>query len=152
MNQGDNWIFLGVALGVMWLAQFGLSYLQMKRYYGRVAKLRRTGLCATGMSGDRLRTRAYVVLVLDESRRVKNAENLSGITVFASLKPVPQLLGLHIHDITPESAPPKGVSGKLWTAFCSAADHLRAHLAKSAVPAPESTGTPDTQEALIQPS
>lgn len=152
MSQGDNWIFLGIALGVMWLAQFGLSYLQMQRYYGRVAKLRRTGLCATGMSGDRLRTRAYVVLVLDESRRVKTAEKLSGITVFASLRPVPQMTGLHLQDITPEAAPPKGVSGKLWTAFCSAAEHLRAHLAKSAIVEPATTGTPNPQEALIQSS
>lgn len=129
-NTGENWVGLGIALGVMWLAQFGLSFLQMRRYYGRISKLRKTGLTATGMSGNRVRTRTYVVLVLDEDLKVKTAEQLSGITVFASLKPIKQLIGLHVDDVWEGGEIPKSVGKNVWSAACAAAQYLRDHLDK----------------------
>lgn len=129
-NNGENWVVLGIALGVMWLLQFGLSFMQMRRYYGRIAKLRKTGLTATGMSGNRVRTRTYVVLVLDEGLNVKTAEQLSGITVFASLKPIKQMIGLHVDDIWAGGEIPKGVGKNVWGAACAAAQYLRDHLDK----------------------
>ncbi|MBX7214188.1 MAG: transcriptional regulator GutM [Thermoflexales bacterium] len=137
MNNGTGDLgWLVVALIVMWLVQFGLSYLQMRRYYGRLSVLRREGPTATGMSGNRLNTRAYGVLTLDRTTRlIKRAEQLSGFTVFASLKPVPALVGLPLDAVTLSQSTPRGISGKQWKAFCAAADFLRKQAETSATAA-----------------
>lgn len=126
---------------VMWLLQFFMSFLQMRRYYGRLSALKREGPTATGMTGNRLNTRTYGVLTLNKAdNTIRRAEQLSGFTVFSSLRPVKALVGMPLDAFIPGQKAPRGVSGKQWKAFCVAAEYLRKHV--------EATAQADAKPAL----
>jgi DNA-binding transcriptional regulator of glucitol operon len=111
-------------LAVMWIIQFGLTYFQMRRFYGRMVQLKRNGLTAVGLCGNQYKGRTYAVLTIDEDNRVIHAESFGGWTVFATLKPVPEMQGMTLDDIlaNPADLP---VSNKLQTAFSNAATDLK---------------------------
>lgn len=121
----DNFTWLLFGLVVMWLFQFGLAYLQMRRFYGRLVILRRNGLTAVGMCGNQYKGRAYAVLTINDHNQVINAEKFAGWTVFANLKPVPALVGLPLDEIL-DGDTNLPVSKKLRTAFVNAAKDLKA--------------------------
>lgn len=93
-----------IAFLLAWVIQFGMTYFQMQRYYKRIRELRREGPTATGMSGSMYKRRVYGVLVFDKGEKILHAEQFSGWTVFAGLKPVKELEGLSIKDIMDENA------------------------------------------------
>lgn len=113
-------------LAAAWVLQLGLSLWQTRRFYRRLSILRRAGRTAVGMEGSIYRRRAYAVLVVDERDRIVHAEQLSGWTVFARLRPVPQLVGLDVHALLMEDPQMPGVSRKILKAFRSAAQELTA--------------------------
>ncbi len=93
-----------IAFVIAWIIQFAMTYLQMQRFNKRLKELRKGGkITATGMSGSMYKRRAYGILVIDENEKVLHAEQFSGYTIFASLKPVKELEGLTIHDVMDES-------------------------------------------------
>jgi DNA-binding transcriptional regulator of glucitol operon len=111
-------------LVIMWIIQFGLAYKQMKSFYKRLVVLRKNGLTAVGVSGGRFKGRAYAVLTVDENNRIVHAEQFSGWTVFAKLKPVPQLMGMPLQELLNKEAT-LPVPKKLRTAFGNAARDLQ---------------------------
>ena len=114
-----------LALGILWLMQFGLAYWQLRRLYQRMIILRRSGLTAIGLSGNRYKGRSYAVLTIGEDGRIIHAEHFSGWTVFAQLKPIPQLVGMSLPELlTHEETLP--VSKKLRPAIANAARDLQA--------------------------
>ncbi|HQV27471.1 MAG TPA: transcriptional regulator GutM [Thermoflexales bacterium] len=132
-NFLENYGWMIGLLVAMWLLQFFMSFLQMKRYYSRLSALRREGPTATGMTGNRLNTRTYGVLTLNKAdNTIRRAEQLSGFTVFSSLRPVPALVGMPLDAVVPDRKPQRGVSTKEWKAFCAAADYLRKHVEATA--------------------
>lgn len=128
-----------VGLIIFWLAQFGAAYWQMRRFYGRMIELRKNGLTAVGLSGDRYKGRSYAVLTINEHDRIVHAEQFSGWTVFAKLRPVPALEGITLHDVLKDEAQ-LPVSQKLRTAFINAASDLQKAREKG-------TGTPTPEPA-----
>ena len=92
-----------IAFLIAWVLQFAMTYFQMRRYYKRIHDLRREGPTATGMSGSMYKRRVYGVIVLDKNEKILHAEQFSGWTVFAGLKPVKELEGLSIKDVMDES-------------------------------------------------
>jgi DNA-binding transcriptional regulator of glucitol operon len=120
----DNFTVFLIGLVVMWILQFGLAYFQMRRFYRRMIELKRAGLTAVGMCGNQYKGRAYAVLTIDENNRIVQAERFAGWTVFANLKPVPELIGWGLDEIlASETRLP--VSKKLQTAFTNAAKDLK---------------------------
>lgn len=119
----DNFTIFLLMLVVMWMIQFGLTYFQMRRFYGRMVELKRHGLTAVGLCGTQYKGRTYAVLTIDEDNQVIHAERFAGWTVFATLKPVPEMQGMVLDDIlaNPANLP---VSKKLQTAFSNAAQDL----------------------------
>lgn len=113
------------AMVVMWLAQFWMAYRQMKVFYKDLALLRKDGLTAVGLNGDRLKGRAYGILVIDEKDRVVHAQKFAGWTVFARLQPAPELVGMSLNDILANEAT-LPVPAKLRPAFVNAAKDLQA--------------------------
>ena len=125
MTRGFGLVFL--LLAAAWLAQLALSLLQTRRFYRRVAELRRgSHASAIGVAGNNWRRKLYAVLVVDEHYRITAAEKLSGFPVFAGLKPVTALHGLAIERIEDET-PVEGIPAKLWSAFANAAEYIRRH-------------------------
>ena len=146
--QNYGWM-IGL-LVVMWLLQFFMSFLQMRRYYGRLSALKREGPTATGMTGNRLNTRTYGVLTLNKAdNTIRRAEQLSGFTVFSSLRPVKALVGMPLDAIIPDQKAPRGVSGKQWKAFCVAADYLRKHVNATAKAEAKPAPQPLSQEVAL---
>ena len=120
--ENGGTILLGLI--VFWFAQYIGAYWQMRRFYRRMTELRKGGLTAVGLNGDRYKGRAYAVLTIDENDRIVHAEQFSGWTVFARLQPVPNMEGLNLDDVlTNDIRLP--VSKKLQTAFANAARDLR---------------------------
>ena len=112
-------------LGVLWLIQFGLAYRQMRHFYQRMITLRQSGLTAIGLAGNRYKGRAYAVLTIDEDDRIIYAEQFSGWTVFAQLRPMPQLIGMSLQELLNNEAS-LPISKKLRPAFGNAARDLQA--------------------------
>lgn len=108
---------------VAWVIQFGMTFFQLRRYNKRVAELKKMGPTAVGMSGSMYKRRAYGVLVFDDQEKIVRAEQFSGWTVFASLKPVKELEGLTLQDIKDESVE-LPISKKIRSAFINAVDQV----------------------------
>ncbi len=131
-------------LVLMWLLQLGLSYLQMKGFYGRVAQLRRHGRTAIGLDGGMYRGRQYGILTVDSRDVIRHAEQLSGFTVLARPKPVQALVGQPMDILFEEDGAERlGISPKQFAAFRHAATFIRDAAAKRKE-AKDGAGDPET--------
>lgn len=117
-----DYLFLIVA--ILWVAQFGMAYWQLRRFHGRIAELRKVGKTAVGMHGNRWRGRTYAVLTVDGQERIRRAELFDGWTVFSKLRPVAELEGRPV-SILAEGGPPAGVRQAQWAALQHAASFLQ---------------------------
>ncbi len=122
----SNLAYVGFALGIAWTLQYIFSFWQMRRYYTRIAQLRRKGIVSVGMAGSAWRRRQYAVLVVEklDRDRIVCVEQLSGWTVMAALKPVPGLEGRPVSDLL-DDAIKLPVSPKLLLALRDAVKHLQ---------------------------
>jgi DNA-binding transcriptional regulator of glucitol operon len=121
----ENFPTILFGLVAMWILQFGLAFWQMRRFYGRLIVLRHRGLTAVGLSGNRYKGRSYAVLTINEANRIVHAEKFSGWTIFAGLKPVPELIGMSTDEVLAKSTT-LPVNKKLQDAFANAARDLQA--------------------------
>lgn len=125
MNSVATLIMVGLAGA--WLIQYGLSYWQMRRFYGRIAQLRKLGTVSIGMEGSAWKRRQYAVLVVDDDQRIVHVEQLSGWTVLANLKPVKGLEGCTLDELADDGAQlPIVLNRKLLLALRNAASHIKA--------------------------
>lgn len=122
MYQSATTIIL--ALAVAWFIQYALAFLQMRRYYKRIAELRRLGTVSTGKAGSSWRGRQYAVLVVDANHRIVHVEQLSGWTVFAALKPVKGLDGRPLSDLDNDELD-LPISDKLLLALRDAGSYIK---------------------------
>lgn len=125
-------VFIVLALASAWLLQIMLSSWQMMRFHKQNQKMRRLGtLMATGVAGSMYRRKIYATVVADDDHRVVAAGRLAGSTIAAGMKPVDEIVGMHIDQIG-EGEPPAGVKQKTWDALGHAAGFIRAKIAKEA--------------------
>jgi DNA-binding transcriptional regulator of glucitol operon len=120
--------FVVGALALAWFIQLGFSYWQMKRFYGRISQLRKSGRLAIGLEGGMYKGRQYGVLVVDEQENIVRAEQLSGLTIFAQLKPVEPLIGLKMSRLFEDEkalAQELKITKKQVLAFRNAAKYLQ---------------------------
>lgn len=120
---GEN---LGVLFGllvVMWILQFGLTFLQMRKYTARLKIIRQDGLTSVGMSGSKYKGRTYGILTVDKNNKIIHAEKMAGWTNFSNLRPVPDLIGMNVEQILNEENE-LPISKKLHLAFRNAANDL----------------------------
>jgi DNA-binding transcriptional regulator of glucitol operon len=120
---GENLGVIFVMLVIMWSLQFGLTFLQMKKYTKRLKIIRQDGLTAVGMSGSKYKGRTYGVLTVDATNQIIHAEKMSGWTNFSNLRTVPDLVGLNVEYILDEENE-LPVSKKLHEAFRNAAKDI----------------------------
>jgi len=133
-------VFIVLALAAAWLVQIMFSSWQMLRFHRQNQELRKLGtMMSTGVSGTTYRRKVYATVVTDDSHHVTAAGRLSGFTVIAGMKPVEEVVGMHIDQIG-EGEPPAGVKQKTWDALGHAAGFIRAKIAKEAATEPNSEG------------
>ncbi len=115
---------------LLWLVQLALAYRQARHFYKRISSLRSRGPSSTGLAGGRYRGRVYVVLVVHPTtHKVIVAEELRGLTVFAKLKPVAQLVGCSLDELAnPDTPLIKGISPKVQEATRVAAEAIQKSL------------------------
>lgn len=113
-----------IALAIAWAIQYALSFWQMRRFYRRIAELRRYGKVSIGMAGSAWRGRQYAVLVVDANQRIVQVEQLSGWTIWATLKPVRGLDGRPLSDLS-DDGQKLPVSPKLLLALRNAASYIK---------------------------
>jgi DNA-binding transcriptional regulator of glucitol operon len=129
MNSTGSAIIIMLAFA--WLIQFGLSFFQMRRFYRRVAALHKFGSVWIGMEGTAWKRRQYAVLVVDKENIIRRAEQLSGWTILAALKPVTGLDGRPISDLMDDTIE-LPINKKLLLAFRNAVKHIEEHAARKA--------------------
>lgn len=129
---GSNTILIVGLLAAAWLLQIFLSSWQMKRFHDKTQQMRSLGkYTSVGLAGSMYRRKTYTVIAVDEDGRVTGAERLSGTTVLAGAKTVPEVIGLHLDELG-RGDPPAGVDGKTWESLDMGADFIRKKLAREA--------------------
>jgi len=88
---------------IAWVIQYTMTYFQMRRFNKRIAEFKKLGTTSIGMAGSVYKRRTYGVLVIDKDEKILKAEQLSGWTVFAGLKPVKVLEGLSTKEVMDDS-------------------------------------------------
>jgi DNA-binding transcriptional regulator of glucitol operon len=127
-NQAGTLII--VFLVITWIVQLWMSHRQLRRFYKRLKLLRKDGLTAVGMDGNRLSGRMYGVLTVNpETRLILHAERFGGSTVFANLKPFPLIENKALADLL-DGKLDQGVPPKLLNAFMNAARDIQKELDK----------------------
>ncbi|HEC21427.1 MAG TPA: transcriptional regulator [Chloroflexi bacterium] len=148
MNQQYPVTTILLLLVAAWITQLMFSFLQLRRFYKRLNVLKREGArAAIGFSGSNLKTKVYAVLVVDEEENIVRAEKLSGITVFASLKPVEELIGRPL-GVLDRDEPLPGIRRKAWDAFRQAKKFLDEEKEKRAGAAEEEPEEPEPAEEM----
>ncbi|MBA3349681.1 MAG: hypothetical protein H0T12_03900 [Actinobacteria bacterium] len=90
-------VIVGLVFG--WAIQMALAYRQATIYQRHARALKRLGPSATGRSGSRIKGIAYCTLAADDAGRVAGAEILRGLTVFASPRPLPEVVGRPLEEL-----------------------------------------------------
>lgn len=116
--------FFFVLLAIMWGLQFVLAFYQLRRFNRRIFEVRKHGKTAVGLSGGRYSGRTYAILAIDETGHIVHAEHFAGATIFARLRPVPDLIGMTLDDMR-AALPQLPLSGKSQRSFINAADYLQ---------------------------
>jgi glucitol operon activator protein len=118
-------LYAFLIFGLLWLAQFALAYLQMRRFARRLSALRTLGRCAVGLHGDRWRGRTYAIVAADGAGAIRAVEILAGWTVFARPKPLATLNGTNLGALAALDTPPPGITARQWGAIRHAASFLQ---------------------------
>jgi len=113
-----------IIMAAAWFIQYGLSFFQLKRFYRRLYQLRKFGSVWVGKEGSAWKGRQYAVVVVDKQKRIAKVEQLSGWTIWASLKPVEGLEGRPVSDLLDESVA-LPVPRKLALALRNAATYIQ---------------------------
>lgn len=120
----DLGVVLIGGLALMWFLQLGLAYWQMRRFYGRISALRKQAkYVSIGLEGSAWRGRQYAVLAVNDTGHIVRAEQLSGWTVLAGLRPIEGLAGYNLHAVL-DDAVELPVKPKLRAALKNAAHHI----------------------------
>lgn len=121
---------IALVLAGAWLVQIVLSNIQMKRFHATTQRLRKTGThMAIGLAGSTYRRKVYTAVVTDDDDIVTAGGRLGGFTVAATMRELPEIVGLHL-DRVGKGAPPEGVDAKTWESLDHAAEFIRKKLAK----------------------
>jgi DNA-binding transcriptional regulator of glucitol operon len=95
----QNYAFIIMALAAGLALQLYFTGWQTKRFYSRLKQIRKDGKTSIGLDGGIWTGRRYAVLVVDENLEILHAERFSGLTIFAKLKPVNELVGHSANDL-----------------------------------------------------
>ena len=94
-----NFWFLLIVLGVAWVLQSVLSFLQVKDFTTHYGRLRRQGKVAIGTRKNALSAGAIAMFLIDDDGFISEAVGMSGLTIMARFKPLKGFEGLHISEV-----------------------------------------------------
>ena len=94
-----------IVVGIAFLMQAILGFVQMRNLTDEFIKLRRKGKVAFGRKSGGFKAGAVVMFRIDEEGIVQEARKLEGTTAFARLKNMDGFEGRYLGDLTKEDAP-----------------------------------------------
>jgi DNA-binding transcriptional regulator of glucitol operon len=94
-----------IVVGIAFLMQAILGFVQMRNLTDEFIKLRRKGKVAFGRKSGGFRAGAVVMFRIDEEGIVQEARKLEGTTAFARVKNMDGFEGRYLGDLTKEDAP-----------------------------------------------
>ena len=99
-----------IMIGIAFLLQGALSFLQMRHFTNAFLELRRKGKVACGRKSGGFRAGAIVMFGIDDDGIIREARKLEGTTAFAKVKTMEGFEGRYIGSLTREDAPAKHVN------------------------------------------
>ncbi len=105
MDQLDSWVWVLLAVVVLWGLQIAGTHVQMSHYRGVLGGITREGgkgYVGAGNARARFGKGAILILVSGEDGVVKRALRMRGMTVFARFHEAPDLVGLSLEELRDE--------------------------------------------------
>ncbi len=105
MEKLSTWVWVLLALGVVWVLQMIGTHVQMSHYrsvLGGITREGGKGYVGAGNAKARLGKGVILIMVCDEDDVVKRALRMRGMTVFARFEEARDLLGLSLDDLREE--------------------------------------------------
>ena len=99
-----------IMIGIAFLLQGALSFLQMRHFTNAFLELRRKGKVACGRKSGGFRAGAIVMFGIDDDGIIREARKLEGTTAFAKVKTMEGFEGRYIGSLTREDAPAQHVN------------------------------------------
>ena len=94
-----------IIVGIAFVMQGLLGFMQMRHLTDEFLKLRRKGKVAFGRKSGGFKAGAVVMFRIDEDGIVQEARKLEGTTAFARVKNMDGFEGRYLGDLTKEDAP-----------------------------------------------
>ncbi|HHX24649.1 MAG: transcriptional regulator GutM [Tepidanaerobacteraceae bacterium] len=94
------WIKIISILAVAWILQGVLTYFQIKNFQAKLAEFRKYSRLGVGTVKGRFSKGTIVILGVDDKDTIVDAQIMSGITVFARLRPFCKLKSKKIREIS----------------------------------------------------
>ena len=98
----DTWIWVLLALGVVWVLQIVGTHVQMSHYrsvLGGITREGGKGYVGAGNAKARFGKGVILILVTDENDVVRRALRMRGMTVFARFREAPELVGMSLDEL-----------------------------------------------------
>lgn len=105
MEKLSTWVWVLLALGVVWILQMIGTHVQMSHYrsvLGGITREGGKGYVGAGNAKARLGKGVILIMICDEDDVVKRALRMRGMTVFARFEEARDLLGLSLDDLREE--------------------------------------------------
>jgi glucitol operon activator protein len=101
----STWVWVLLALGVVWILQMIGTHVQMSHYrsvLGGITREGGKGYVGAGNAKARLGKGVILIMICDEDDVVRRALRMRGMTVFARFEEARDLLGLSLDDLREE--------------------------------------------------
>ncbi len=105
MEKLSTWVWVLLALGVVWILQMIGTHVQMSHYrsvLGGITREGGKGYVGAGNAKARLGKGVILIMICDEDDVVRRALRMRGMTVFARFEEARDLLGLSLDDLREE--------------------------------------------------
>lgn len=110
MNMTTNLAILAL---IAWSIQITLGWFQIRRFNRAFLSMKKGTYLGVGRNQtQRFKPKVLIALSLDHDKKVIDSIWMKGVTVFALPKPIPQLYGLNITDIMPETIFPNDIASQ----------------------------------------
>lgn len=129
-------ITLGIVLGIAFLAQAGLSMMQMKHFTKEFVALKRRGKVAVGRKPGGFFAGAIVMFLIDDDGIIQESKYMEGITPFAKVKNLAGFEGKNVANLTENDGPDK--HRNLKKAIADAAQNYKTFEKGETIPDPPS--------------
>lgn len=95
-------LFLGMFLGLAFLLQGLLGFIQIKNFTKNYDDLRKNGQVLIGKNPKRFQSGTLLLLPIKSNGDIKDARIMKGVTIFAKFKTINSIKGQNIVELTTE--------------------------------------------------